>query len=303
MWIRFLKQNNPFYESVVMEEINKDIDTMSSKLLQELVKFDEFRILKQNLDDRKIVEQTQITEDIEVLSNDTDDEVETPANIVTEALQEKEIPIHDTFLYHINEMCTDTNSVTNKIAEYINQNEKQKAGEQDDVAEHEHFLFKNEEEDDFMEELETTDFFEDFTETKRVSSVNDVKPRKEEDQKSPFVNKLTRKKKNKTTADKKEKATVVAPGENQKFANSVKYQEEKCFPTLFPKGTGGYASTYLDTGLGLANYIKLRLTGGLSLDDCDMHEKIQKIEHESCIDAERFRRDHHYLMFMLLIGK
>ena len=114
---------------------------MSSKLLQELVKFDEFRILKQNLDDRKIVEQTQITEDIEVLSNDTDDEVETPANIVTEALQEKEIPIHDTFLYHINEMCTDTNSVTNKIAEYINENEKQKAGEQDDVAEHEHFLF------------------------------------------------------------------------------------------------------------------------------------------------------------------
>ena len=141
LWIRFLKKNNPFYESVVIEEISKDIDTMSSKLLQELVKFDEFRILKQNLDDRKIVEQTQITEDIEVLSNDTDDEVETPANIVTEALQEKEIPIHDTFLYHINEMCTDTNSVTNKIAEYFNENEKQKAGEQDDVAEHEHFLF------------------------------------------------------------------------------------------------------------------------------------------------------------------
>ena len=303
LWIRFLKQNNPFYESVVIEEISKDIDTMSSKLLQELVKFDEFRILKQNLDDRKIVEQTQITEDIEVLSNDSDDEVETPANIVTEALQEKEIPIHDTFLYHINEMCTDTNSVTNKIAEYINENEKQKAGEQDDVAEHEHFLFKNEEEDSFMEELETTDFFQDFTETGSVSSVSDVKPKKEEKQKSPFVNKLTRKKKNKTTGDKKEKATVVAPGENQKFANSVKYQEEKCFPTLFPKGTGGYASTYLDTGLGLANYIKLRLTGGLSLDDCDMHDKIQKIENDSCIDAERFRRDHHYLMFILLIGK
>ena len=154
-----------------------------------------------------------------------------------------------------------------------------------------------------MEELETTDFFQDFTETGSVSSVSDVKPKKEEKQKSQFVNKLTRKKKNKTTGDKKEKATVVAPGENQKFANSVKYQEEKCFPTLFPKGTGGYASTYLDTGLGLANYIKLRLTGGLSLDDCDIHEKIQKIEHDSCIDAERFRRDHHYLMFILLIGK
>ena len=303
LWIRFLKQNNPFYESVVVEEINHDIESMTKKLLQELVKFDEFRILKQNLDDKKEVEQTKITEDIEVLSNDSDNEEEIPENVVTEAIQEKEIPIHDTFLYHINEMCTDTNSVTNKIAEYINENEKQKAGEQNDVAEHEHFLFKNEEEDDFMEELETTDFFQDFTETGRVSSVNDVKPKKEENQKSPFVNKLTRKKKNKTTGDKKEKATVVAPGENQKFANSVKYQEEKCFPTLFPKGTGGYASTYLDTGLGLANYIKLRLTGGLSLDDCDLHDKIQKIENDSCIDAERFRRDHHYLMFLLLIGK
>ena len=49
----------------------------------------------------------------------------------------------------------------------------------------------------------------------------------------PFVNKLSRKRKNK----EKEKATVVAPGENQKFDNTFKFQEEKCFPTLFPKGT------------------------------------------------------------------
>ena len=75
------------------------------------------------------------------------------------------------------------------------------------------------------------------------------------------------------------------------------------FFQCFVQGTGGYASTYLDTGLGLANYIKLRLTGGLSLDDCAMHEKIQKIETDSCIDSERFRRDHHYLMFLLLIGR
>ena len=58
LWIRFLKQNNPFYESVVVEEINHDIESMTKKLLQELVKFDEFRILKQNLDDKKEVEQT-----------------------------------------------------------------------------------------------------------------------------------------------------------------------------------------------------------------------------------------------------
>ena len=276
---------------------------MSSKLLQELVKYDEFRILKQNLDEKKIVEQTKITEDIELLSCGSDDEVEIPEDILTEAIHEKEIPIHDTFLYHINEISIDTNTVTNKIAEHIIQKEKRDAGEDNDVADQEHFLFKDEEKETLLEELETTDFFQDFEETGRASTIKDEKPKMAEDKSNTFVNKLTRKnKKKKITADKKEKATVVAPGENQKFSDSVKYQEEKCFPTLFPTGKGGYASTYLDTGLGLANYIKLRLTGGLSLEDCDMHEKIQKIETDSCIDSERFRRDHHYLMFLLLIA-
>ena len=127
------------------------------------------------------------------------------------------------------------------------------------------------------------------------------KKSKTEENRPEFNNKLKRKQR-KPKESLKEKATVVAPGENQKF-DSIKYQEEKCFPTLFPKGTGGYISTYLDTGLGLANYIKLRVTGGLSLEDSDVHEKIKKIEADSCIDAERFRRDHHYLMFLLLIGR
>ena len=99
----------------------------------------------------------------------------------------------------------------------------------------------------------------------------------------------------------KEKATVVAPGENQKFDNKYKYQEEKCFPTLFPKGTGGYASTYLDMGLGIANYCKLRLTGGVCVENNDLHAEIKKMEEDSCVDYERFRRDHHYLMFLLLM--
>ena len=41
LWLKFLKKNNPFYEGVEVEEINQQIDKMSSKLLQELVKFDE----------------------------------------------------------------------------------------------------------------------------------------------------------------------------------------------------------------------------------------------------------------------
>ena len=229
---------------------------MSSKLLQELVKYDEFRILKQNLDAKKIVEQTQITQDIDPVPYDSDDEVEIPEDILTEAIHEKEIPIHDTFLYHVNEISTDTNTVTNKIAEYITEAEKQNTGEDHDVADQEHFLFKDHEEENLVEELETTDFFQDFEETGRASTIKDEKPKMEEDKSNTastikdekqkieedksntFVNKLTRKnKKKKITADKKEKATVVAPGENQKFSDSVKYQEEKCFPTLFPKGS------------------------------------------------------------------
>ena len=173
-----------------------------------------------------------------MLSCDSDDEVEIPGDILTEAIHEKEIPIHDTFLYHINEISTNTNTVTNKIAEYINETEKQNTGEDHDVADQEHFLFKDEDEDNLLEELETTDFFQDFEETGKVSTTKDVKPKTEKVQSNMFVNKLTRKKKKKKSmADEKEKATVVAPGENQKFSNSVKYQEEKCFPTLFPKGS------------------------------------------------------------------
>ena len=68
------------------------------------------------------------------------------------------------------------------------------------------------------------------------------------------------------------------------------------------KGTGGYASSYVESGLGFSNYCKLRLTGGICVTDKDLHEKINQIEKDSCCDYERFRRDHHYMMFLLLVS-
>ena len=299
-WLEYLKQNNPFYENILLDKLHRDIDIMSSKLLQEVVEYDEFRIMKNSLDDRKKIEEKIITEDLETLSSDSEDENDIPENCLTESITEKEPPVHDTVLYNISEIVTDSNGVTNKIAEYINEKEKktaQKEPDDSDDASYDNFLFKADDTEDFIENLEETDFFDDFI----SQNSPEKKKSKTEENRPEFNNKLKRKQR-KPKESLKEKATVVAPGENQKF-DSIKYQEEKCFPTLFPKGTGGYISTYLDTGLGLANYIKLRVTGGLSLEDSDVHEKIKKIEADSCIDAERFRRDHHYLMFLLLIGR
>ena len=101
--------------------------------------------------------------------------------------------------------------------------------------------------------------------------------------------------------NKKERATVVAPGEGQKFDNEFRFQEEKCFPNLFPMGKGGYASTYMDLGLGFSNYCKLRLTSGLCLKNEELTKQIVDIEEESRIDYGRFRGNHHYMMFLLLI--
>ena len=57
----------------------------------------------------------------------------------------------------------------------------------------------------------------------------------------------------------------------------------------------------MDLGLGFSNYCKLRLTGGICITDKECHEQIKKIEKDSCVDYERFRRDHHYMMFLLLV--
>merc|ERR1712030_266694 len=59
------------------------------------------------------------------------------------------------------------------------------------------------------------------------------------------------------------KKVVVAPTDAGNFVNYEKDKkiEEKCFPHLFPKGEGGYISTYALKGVSFSNYIKMRLYG------------------------------------------
>jgi hypothetical protein len=216
---------------------------------------------------------------------------------------EKEVPSHDTFLYHINELCLEEKTITNGIAKFIDEKEKNNSKLMESVKDefypdYENFLFKADSDEEDNECCDEATF--ESEPIKNLENAETVIRGKKHNNGifKPFVNKLSRKRKNK----EKEKATVVAPGENQKFDNTFKFQEEKCFPTLFPKGTGGYASSYLETGLGFSNYCKLRLTGGICVTDKDMHEKIKQIEKDSCVDYERFRRDHHYMMFLLLVS-
>merc|ERR1712177_192147 len=56
---------------------------------------------------------------------------------------------------------------------------------------------------------------------------------------------------------------VVAPTEKGKFVNyeEINDIEERCFPHLFPKGEGGYLSTYASKKVNFSNYIKMRLNG------------------------------------------
>ena len=71
------------------------------------------------------------------------------------------------------------------------------------------------------------------------------------------------------------------------FGFGFEFQKQHFFCYL---GKGGYASTYIDLGLGFSNYCKLRLTGGIAITDHDQHEEIKKIEQSSCVDYERFRK-------------
>ena len=343
-WLSFLMVNNPLYKNIRVNktEINDEIDLMSEQILNELVTYDEYRILKEQLEENKENEDKKTEEVVtkgEDISDSEDEDENSVVDAVTEELDQREVTVHDTFLYHVNELCLDENTVANHIAKYINDKEKNTCMlKSDDLLDefypdHDNFLFKA-----YTGEEENCEKTEEATESEpKVHSENeeqqegqkneaetittstentkssesgeevskgkldiyaffkqyDKKPR----QKSKNINK--EKKKETVTNKDKEKATVVAPGENQKFASV--FEEEKCFPTLFPKGTGGYMSTYMDTGLGFSNYVKLRLTCGICITDTDKHEKIKQIEKNSCIDYERFRRDHHYMMFLLLI--
>ena len=78
--------------------------------------------------------------------------------------------------------------------------------------------------------------------------------------------------------------TAVAPGEKGKFQNWGEdiFLEEKCFPELFPFGTGGYLSSIAQDeteNIGFAMYVKHRM---LSVDS-------------------KFRNNSTYLFFLLLV--
>ena len=281
-WLVFLKKNNPLYKNITINEteVNDEIDLMDEMLLSELVTYDEYRLLKNQLDEKQQSEGKKITEDLITQqgssdSDDDEDDVEgAGVDAKTEAIHEKEAPSHDTFLYHVNELCLEEHTITNGIAKLIHNQERNNFELKDELYEdQENFLFKNEsEEEDMASEQEKSS---KSTET----IIKGIKP--EDVFSKSFLNKSIKKGK---IGKEKEKATVVAPGENQQFDNTFKLQEERCFPTLFPKGNGGYASSYLETGLGFSNYCKLRLTGGICVTDKDLHEKIKQIEIDSCCD-------------------
>lgn len=90
-------------------------------------------------------------------------------------------------------------------------------------------------------------------------------------------------KKNAKKADDVIMNTCVAPAEHGNFQNWREdiYLEEKCFPHLFPYGIGGYLSSHLSTGIHIrfAAYCRHRVLNA---------------------DA-KFRNDHVYLAFLLLV--
>ena len=231
-WLLFLKQNNPLYENITINEteINDEIDLMDEQLISELVTYDEYRLLKDQLDEKKASEEKIITEDLvtqqDLSDSDTDDDENSGVDALTEAIHEKEAPLHDTFMYHVNELCMEEKTVTNGIAKFIYEKEKNNFELNDEFYEDQgNFLFKNdsEEEDIECEEIKSSKSAETITKRKNPEDVFS----------KSFVNKSTKKGKK---GKEKEKATVVAPGENQQFDNTFKLQEEKCFPTLFVKG-------------------------------------------------------------------
>ena len=73
LWLKFLKQVNHLYKDIEIE-VSDEIDFMSAELMDELVTFDEFRILKDQLAENKEKEEKIITEDINADSSDSEKE-------------------------------------------------------------------------------------------------------------------------------------------------------------------------------------------------------------------------------------
>ena len=326
-WLLYLKKNNHLYYNVNINflQLQSQLDDLEDTLLTEMLNYDEKRMAKDSIEgkDLHLLEEKHVNKqepdedehaDLQIpheINIESDSELEDDAaDAIHEVLDEIDINENDTFLYPVCEIDLEENTIPNKIAKLIVYGEKavQKEGEkviQDDLyvqdefaPELENYLFKNidEDEDEYLDEnvikeMEGSFHCKDVENVEQYSTGSKIETKKM--RKKP--------KKNVGKTNKKERATVVAPGEGQKFDNEFRFQEEKCFPNLFPMGKGGYASTYMDLGLGFSNYCKLRLTSGLCLKNEELTKQIVDIEEESRIDYGRFRGNHHYMMFLLLI--
>ena len=90
-WLSFLRLNNPLYKNIIIDEteVNDEIDIMSEKLISELVTYDEYRVLKDQLVEKRESEESKITEDLikqQDLSDSEDDDEGSGVDAKTEAL-------------------------------------------------------------------------------------------------------------------------------------------------------------------------------------------------------------------------
>ena len=326
-------QLDKFEDTLLTEMVNYDDKRMS----KESAEAKDIKLLEEKYANQQLDEDIFYSDD----EDGDNEDGESEENAIPEVVDELDIQENDTFLYPVCQLNLEDNTVSNKIAKLIVYGEKNWKNEdekltdvdcqvQDEFApDYENYLFNNmnaeetlsnEIDDAVMKEMEQS--FECKNEqnietySEKENEIDDSVMKEMENifdfEKEKDIESFS--KKAKQTIDqkgkpnvkskknrKKEKVTVVAPGEGQDFENEYKYQEEKCFPDLFPTGKGGYTSTYMELGLGFSNYCKLRLTSGLCLKNDDLAKKIVQIEEDSRIDYQRFRGNHHYMMFLLLI--
>ena len=88
-WLSFLKLNNPLYKNIVIDEteVNDEIDIMSDRLIAELVTYDEYRLIKEELEEKRKIEENKIPEDLikQHDSSESEDEDEDDAEVDAKA--------------------------------------------------------------------------------------------------------------------------------------------------------------------------------------------------------------------------
>ena len=323
-WLSYLKRNNHLYRDVQIDvpKLESQIDKFEDKLLTEMVNYDEKRMSKEQAEAKDIQQlekkhaNIQLPEDIFYSDDDdTDNEDgDSEENAIPEIVDEIDVQENDTFLYPVCQLNLEDNTVSNKIAKLIVYGEKCLKKEDEKLSDvdyqvedefapdFENYLFNNRETEESMTNEIDDAVMKEMEQSFDLTNEHNIESNSEKE-KQVLSQKVSKEKQNVRSKKKrkKERATVVAPGEGQDFDNEYKYQEEKCFPDLFPMGKGGYTSTYMELGLGFSNYCKLRLTSGLCLKNDDLSKKIIQIEEDSRIDYQRFRGNHHYMMFLLLI--